>query len=351
VADILVLGGTGKTGRRITRRLAEQGHTARAAARQPGPADRGVVPVHFDWDDPATHDVALAGAEAVYVVPPALRLDHPPLIAGLLSRASALGVRRAVLLSARGADQDPRSPLAQAEAAVVASGLDWTIVRPTWFAQNFTESFFRVGIDADGAVVAPAGDGAHPFIDAEDIAAVAVAALTDERHAGHAYDISGPRALTHAEATAVLAEASGRELRYVDADPAEWEAGIAAAGLPADYAGLLGMLVGLIRDGHDAAGQRRRPRRARPRRDRLRGLGRPRGGRARQGSRRARARRLTRTERAPSGASGAATRWRGRPRRSRRRGPAAGGDRPRAGGRGRGRSGGPGRWPCPPTSG
>jgi uncharacterized protein YbjT (DUF2867 family) len=245
----LVLGGTGKTGRRILDQLVQDGHTARAAARNPGPAAPGVEPVRFDWDDPSTHDAALAGVEAVYVVPPALRNDHPPLLGALARRAADAGAQRLVLLSARGADRAP-GPLGEAEQAVASAGLPVVVVRPTWFMQNFTESFFAPGV-AEGAVVAPTGDGAEPFIDAADIAAVAAAALAGRVPPG-GYDLSGPQALTFAEAAAVLSERTGRPVAHVDLPVEQWVAGAADNGLPVEYAGLLGRLFGLIRDGSDA---------------------------------------------------------------------------------------------------
>ena len=250
MSTYLVLGGTGKTGRRVLDLLVSDGHTARAAARRPGPARPGVEPVHFDWDDPTSHDAALAGAEAVWVVPPSLRVDHPPLIAALAARAADAGVQRLVLLSARGVDQGPDNPLRQAEQAVATAGLPVTVVRPAWFMQNFTESFLASSL-ADGALVAPTGTGAEPFVDVADIAAVAAAALTG-RTAPGAYDLSGPQALTFAEAADVLSRHAGRRVEHVDLPVEQWVAGAAANGLPVEYAGLLGGLFGLIRDGHDA---------------------------------------------------------------------------------------------------
>lgn len=246
----LVLGGTGKTGRRVLRALAADGHTARAAARHPGPAYGGAEPVRFDWDDPSTHDAALAGVEAVYVVPPALRGDHPPLMAALAQRAAGAGVRRLVLLSARGVDQGPDNPLRQAEQALATAGLPVTVVRPTWFMQNFTESFFAPGV-AEGALVAPTGSGAEPFVDTADIAAVAAVALTGRAEPG-AYDLSEPQALTFAEAAGVLAERTGRPVAHVDVPVDQWVAGAADNGLPVEYADMLGGLFGRIRDGSDA---------------------------------------------------------------------------------------------------
>ena len=248
MSEHLILGATGKTGRRLVTALVDAGHTVRAAARTPGPAAPGVTPVVFDWDDATTHDDALAGVDGVYLIPPAFRLDHPPLIAALLERAAAAGVGRAVLLSARGADADPSGPLARAEAALRDSGLAWSVLRPSWFDQNFTEGVFR----PDDALVQPAGDGAVPFVDTQDIAEVAAAALTGDGHAGQVYELSGPRALTWAEAAEVLAGHAGRPIGYVDADPEEWQRGVEAAGVPADYAALFGILFGVIRAGHEA---------------------------------------------------------------------------------------------------
>ena len=248
MSSLLILGATGKTGRRVVDVLTAAGHTVHAAARTPGPASAGVTPVAFDWDDPSTHDAALAGVDGVYVVPPARRPAHPPLIAAFAERARSAGVRRAVLLSARGADADASGPLRQAELAIERSGLEWTLLRPTWFAQNFTEGVFR----PDDALVAPAGDGRVPFIDVQDIADVAAATLTGEGHAGSAYELSGPRALDFGEVAATLAEHAGRPVAYVDADPADWERGAVAAGLPPDYAAMLGMLHQLVRAGHEA---------------------------------------------------------------------------------------------------
>jgi uncharacterized protein YbjT (DUF2867 family) len=248
----LVLGGTGKTGRRLTRALLAAGATARPGSRTPAPPSAGVQPVRFDWDDDSTWSAALAGVTGVYLVPPALRMDHPPTMTRLAEQALAAGARRLVLLSARGVDAGPDNPLIAAERSVAAvAGERLTIVRPTWFMQNFTESFFAPGIAA-GALVAPAGKGAEPFVDADDIAAVAAAALLADGHGGRTYELSGPEALTFAEVAASLTPIVGREVRHVDLPVADWVAGAEANGLPPAYAGMLGGLFDVIRGGHDA---------------------------------------------------------------------------------------------------
>ncbi len=251
MSSYLVLGGTGKTGRRVLDQLVAAGHTARAAARTPGEASPGIEPVHFDWADPTSHAPAADGVEGVYIVPPALQLEHAEQVAALGRLALDSGVRRAVLLSARGVDQGPDNGMFRSEQALGATGLPTVVVRPSWFAQNFTEAFFAPSIRAEGVVIAPTGDGANPFIDADDIAAVAVAGLTGAAPAG-AYDLSGPRALSFGDAAAVLSTHAGREVRHVDLPVDEWVAGAVANGLPADYAGMLGAIFALIKDGNDA---------------------------------------------------------------------------------------------------
>ncbi len=239
MADILVLGGTGKTGRRVVRQLTAAGHTARAASRQGA--------LRFDWNDRGTWGPALDGADTLYLVPPALRSDYVPDVQALLEQARAAGVRGAVHLSARGADAGPapeRNPLFATEQALAASGLQWAVVRPSWFMQNFTEGFM---VPRDGVIALPAGDGKVPFIDAEDIAAVAVAALTDPAaHHEQVYELGGPELLDHHEAAALLGA------RYEDVAPEQWQAAVQDAGMPAEYAAMLTMILGFVRDGFEA---------------------------------------------------------------------------------------------------
>ncbi len=247
----LILGGTGTTGRRVARLLAGRGEPVVTAARTPGPAAPGVAPVHLDWDEPATWDPALAGARSLYVVPPTLVVDVAPPVILMLERARAAGVGRVVVLSARGAERAPGSPLDRAEAATRSSGMPWAVVRPTWFMQNFSEGIHAAEITR-GRISAPTGEGAAPFVDAEDIAAVVVALLTGDAPLGRAYDLSGPSALTMAEVADAIAAVAGFPVRHDDADPDAWQVAVREAGVPADYAPLLAMLYGVVRAGADA---------------------------------------------------------------------------------------------------
>jgi uncharacterized protein YbjT (DUF2867 family) len=174
--------------------------------------------VRFDWHDPATYGAAVEGADGMFLVGPGSATDWSGLIPPLLAQAEAAGVRHVVLLSARGVEFLPDGAVARAERTVAQGPIPWTILRPSHFAQNFTEAMFR---PVDDMVVAPVGDGAEPFIDVEDIAEVAAVILTGGRHTDETIDLSGPAALTFDEAVQVLSRHAGRTLRYVAEDPGE----------------------------------------------------------------------------------------------------------------------------------
>ncbi|KIQ66187.1 NmrA family transcriptional regulator [Kitasatospora griseola] len=244
--SILVLGGTGTTGRRIARRLSADNLPVRTASRTGGD-------VCFDRDDPTTWGPALDGAGAMYLLEPALRpgADRHR-IPRLVSEAVAAGVTRLVLLSAYGVGEaDDGHPLKSAEQAVCGSGVDWTILQPDWFAQNFSESFWLPGVRS-GTLAAPTGDGRTPFVDAEDIAAVAAAALTEDRHRGRSYRLTGPAALSFGEALDVIAAATGRTLRHLDVPAAAFADRLTGEGVPAAAAELLTGLLVDVREGRGA---------------------------------------------------------------------------------------------------
>lgn len=224
----LVLGATGKTGRRVAARLRLRGMPVRAASRSSATA--------FDWADPDTWNAALREVAAVYVVPPSV----PGPVHAFVARAEAAGVRRLVLLSGHGADTWGDSAfgldMRSAEDAVRGSALEWTVLRPSNFNQNFDEDVFHASLVA-GELALPAGEVPEPFIDIEDVADAAVAVLTEPgQHAGRTYELTGPRALTFAEAVELISRASGRPLTYRRVSPEEYAATLVAEGLSDDDA-------------------------------------------------------------------------------------------------------------------
>lgn len=240
---ILVHGGTGKTGRRIADRLRAEGTTVRTAAR------RG-ADVAFDWDDPSTHDRALADVTTLYLVPPSLDLAYPGRVRAFLDRAQTAGVAAVTYLSARGVDHAPAEAPMRAVELDLASRKDLhhTVLRPSWFMQNFSEGVFAPAVAA-GLLAVPAGDGSEAFVNVDDIADAAVAALTDPvAHAGRGYTLTGPEALSFGEAAERISAVSGREVRHVDIPTVEWVDALASGGVPRDYAELLGHLLEVIRD-------------------------------------------------------------------------------------------------------
>lgn len=243
-APILITGGTGKTGRRIAERLAAAGHAIRIGSR------RGQPP--FDWEDAAGWDAALQGVRAVYLsyYPDLLAPEALGRIEAFSRLAVASGVQRLVLLSGR---NEPAAQMAEQAVMRIAqqAGADWTVLRCAWFAQNFSESLLLDPV-RQGEVVLPAGDIGEPFIDADDIADVAVAALTQPGHAGQLYELTGPRLLTMAEATAEIAHALGRDISYRQLPVDEFLSLMDRQGLPPELAGVLAELFTTVLDGRSA---------------------------------------------------------------------------------------------------
>jgi uncharacterized protein YbjT (DUF2867 family) len=237
---ILVLGATGKTGRRVVERLQARGVEVRAGSRSSQPP--------FHWEDASTWAPALEGVSAVYVsyFPDLAVPGAPEAVGALAEQAQRSGVQRVVLLSGRGEEEAQRS-----ERVVAAAGIDWTVVRCSWFNQNFSEGYMLDPI-LGGELALPAGDVPEPFVDAQDIADVAVAALTGDGHTGEIYELTGPRLLTFAEAVAEIGRATGRELRYVQVSMDEYAAAAAEQDIPDDVAWLIRYLFSEVLDGRNA---------------------------------------------------------------------------------------------------
>ncbi|HEX6021779.1 MAG TPA: NmrA family transcriptional regulator [Solirubrobacter sp.] len=235
----LITGATGKTGRRIIERL--NGRDVRPASRTTG----------FDWNDSSTWEPMLDGVEAAYISYfPDLAVPGAAETVGAFARLAAeRGVMRLVLLSGRGEPEAQR-----AEQAIAAAGAQWTVVRCSWFAQNFSEAFIVDGV-ATGEVALPAGDVPEPFVDAEDIADVATAALTEDGHHGEVYELTGPRALTFDEAVAEIAAATGRQIRFTPVPVDAFAAAMREAGAPDEEAALVAWLFTEVLDGRNAQPQ------------------------------------------------------------------------------------------------
>ena len=236
---ILIIGGAGKTGARVNALLRASGVSTRPVSRS--------TPVPFDWTRPETWPAALAGVSMAYVTyQPDLAVEGASDAIAEVSRlARESGLKHVVLLSGRG------EPGAQrAEAALQQSGVPWTVVRASWFDQNFSEGYLLDGVLA-GDIALPVGAVPEPFIDADDIAEVVVAALTDRRHAGKLYEVTGPRALTFAQAVAEISGAAGRPIHYRQTGSEEFADGMRPH-VPEEYIALLLELFTVVLDGRNS---------------------------------------------------------------------------------------------------
>ncbi|MEM8633646.1 MAG: NAD(P)H-binding protein [Pseudomonadota bacterium] len=236
----LVLGGTGKTGRRIAASLKQKGHAVRIGSRSAIPS--------FDWENEKSWDACLQGVTAVYIsyTPDLAIPGATDAIQAFVNKAKQAGIKRLVLLSGRGETE------AQAcERIIQNSGLEWTVVRASWFHQNFSEGAF-VDMVLKGEITLPAGDTLEPFVDVDDISDVAVAALTEERHSGQVYEVTGPRLMTFGDVANTLSQTLGKEIRFVDVPHDAFVESIRQSGAPDDVVWMLDYLFATVLDGRNA---------------------------------------------------------------------------------------------------
>lgn len=237
---ILVLGATGKTGRRIVSSLEDLGVPVRRGSRSASPS--------FDWNNATTWDACLEGVTKVYInyAPDLAMPGATDAISELVSRAREAGVKHLVLLSGRGEEE------AQAcEAIVQASGIDWTIVRASWFNQNFSEGAFIEMVQA-GQITLPDVSTPEPYVDVEDIAEIVVVALTQPGHVGELYEVTGPRKLTLVDIAEELSKATGRTIEYKPVPHEAFVQGVAQSGAPQDVVWMLDYLFATVMDGRNA---------------------------------------------------------------------------------------------------
>ncbi|MFE7270279.1 SDR family oxidoreductase [Streptomyces sp. NPDC057623] len=236
---VVVTGASGRTGSRVARAARGAGLTVRAASRAQG----------FDWEDPTTWAQTLRDADAAYLMYPS-DVGSPAAAEGvgaLAREAVGLGVRRLVLLSARGEDQ-----ALPAEKALTSSGADWTIVRAAWFSQNFSEGPLVEGM-VHRELVFPAGEVKEPFLDVRDIADVVTAVLTSgDRYAGRTLELTGPRLLSWREAVAEIAAAAGGTITYTPVPTRAYGEALTGFGVPPEEVELLIEVFDSLMDGRNA---------------------------------------------------------------------------------------------------
>ncbi|MGW4766768.1 NmrA family NAD(P)-binding protein [Nocardia sp. NPDC004278] len=243
--EILVIGATGTTGSRISTFLRERGIGVREATRTPGP---DVAQVRFDWADSETHTPALEGVSAVYLIAPIGVADPAPLVRPFLDEAVRHGVRRAVVLGSS-AIQEADHGMGALYRLVRTIMPEWAVLRPSWFMQNFTGELPLARDVRAGEIVTATGTGRVAFIDADDIAAVGGHALIDPIAHNTEHILTGPQALSYAEAAAIIAARTGKSVAHRTITSDELAARLVAHGIPEGFAAMLAALDDDIRAG------------------------------------------------------------------------------------------------------
>ncbi len=236
---VLVIGGTGKTGRKVAQKLTALGQEVRIGSRS---AERP-----FDWNDPSGWDRVLEGIDKMYItfVPDLAVPGAFEAIKELSKRAQNAGVKKMILLSGKGEKEAERC-----EQVIAESGINYTIVRASWFNQNFSESFFLEPILA-GHLAMPKPKVKVPYVDTGDIADVVVASMMDEKHNGKTYEVTGPRLLTFKDIADEIARASGRKIDYSPISMEAYNSMMKEAGLPDDYIWLINYLFNEVLDNEE----------------------------------------------------------------------------------------------------
>lgn len=248
MSSITILGSNGLIGRKLLPLLLRHRQGARTAGRSGADA-------YFDWSDPNTFRSALSGSEALYLVPPAMVASPAPLAEQLLDIARKVGIHRVVAISSLGVTfpTEPQgSGRHEFEDVIRASGIDWSILRPSGFMQNFSEGFMLPAIRQANVIASAAGSGTVSMVDAGDIAAVAAAALTQDGLSGRTFEITGPEALGFSEIADMISTAAGRTIPYQAVEEQKMAQMMEGAGVPSDYAAMLLRDQKAIRAGHAA---------------------------------------------------------------------------------------------------
>ena len=250
MSKYLVIGASGTVGSQIVRDLVALGHGVRATTHRQAAVGTlaNVETVLVDLATGAGVDAAFANVDGAFVLAPPGHADQHKLLSPLVAAAKRARAGKVVLMTAMGANAAD-TPFRRVEEELKASGVPYNIIRPNWFMQNF-QTFWVQGINANGTIALPAGTAKTSFIDARDIAAVAVRLLTTHDQDGREFDLTGPESLTHADVARILSAETGRQIRYEDIDPDVLRKGLNAGGVPADYTEFLLVILGFLKQGY-----------------------------------------------------------------------------------------------------
>ncbi|HRD95790.1 MAG TPA: SDR family oxidoreductase [Rubrivivax sp.] len=246
MSRILVVGASGTVGSELSRLLAARGEkVVKTTSRKPVAADQ----VQLDLVNPVGLQTAFEGVDRAFFLAPPGYANQEALLAPLIEEARRRGLKKVVLMTAMGANADENAPMRKAERRLETSGIAYNIIRPNWFMQNFN-TFWLQGIRSAGQILLPVGAAKGSFIDARDIAAVAARLLSSDEFVNRDFDLTGARALDHAEVAAILTQATGKSIGFTDITPEAMLHGLLGAGLPRDYSEFLVLILGYFKAGY-----------------------------------------------------------------------------------------------------
>lgn len=246
MSSILVVGASGKVGAELARLLNANGHRVKRATSSREPA---ADQVHLDLVEPKALDLVFDGVDKAFLLSPPGYTNQNELLKPLIEQAKRSNLKKVVLMTAMGANAVEEAPLRQAEIQLERSGLDYNIVRPNWFMQNFN-SFWLHGIESERKIFLPVGNAKGSFIDARDIAAVAASLLERDEYGNQAFDLTGGEALDHDEVAAILSGVTQETITFEDISPDEMLQNLLGAQLPRPYAEFMIMILGFFKAGY-----------------------------------------------------------------------------------------------------
>jgi uncharacterized protein YbjT (DUF2867 family) len=248
----LIVGASGTVGSEIVKILKAQGVNVKATTSKAAHTKAGVEYVHVNLATGEGLHVAFDGVDQAFLLSPPGYADHYQILAPLIQEAKRRSLKKVVLMTAMGANASEDTPFRTAEIALERSGLNYNIIRPNWFLQNFN-TFWGAGIKSENKIALPAGDAVTSFIDTRDVATVAAKLLTSDEFNNQAFDLTGPEAVSHAQVAAALSSKLDKKISYEDIAPVTLQNTLLSWGLPADYVGFMVLIFGFLKAGYGAA--------------------------------------------------------------------------------------------------